>query len=86
MSKLLKLQDEIDEITTRFQGNRFMLAQAFLQLVHRENIIVCNRLRKKYGEAEIVPEPLMYKGANQHKIEWVIDVPKEWVSLTGRTK
>lgn len=82
--KILKLQDEIDEIMIKFSSNRFMMAQAFLQLIHRENIITGNRIRKRYGEPEITPEPLMYKGENQHKVEWVIDVPKSWYSLTGK--
>ena len=85
--KVLKLQDEITIIQNKFSDNRFLQAEAMLQLIHRENILTGNRLRRKYGEPEIVPEPVMYqqKGLRSHrKVEWVIDVPKPWISETGK--
>lgn len=85
--KVLKLQDEITTIMNKFHGNDFLMAEAMLQLIHRENIITGNRLRARYGEPEITPEPVMYQqhGLRSHrKVEWVIDVPKEWISETGR--
>lgn len=82
--KLLKLQAEVDEIMYKFRDNKLLMAEAFLQLIHRDNILTGNRIRKRHGEAEIIPEPLMYKGNGQRKVEWIIDVPKEWTSLTGR--
>lgn len=82
--KILSLQVEVDEIMTKFSSNRFLMAEAFLQIIHRENIIVGNRIRKRHGEPEIIPEPVMYKTSNPAKLEWIIDVPKEWYSLTGK--
>lgn len=84
----MKLQDEITVIQNRFHDNRFLMAEAMLQLIHRENIITGNRIRKRYGEPEIIPEPVMYKGTNglsrRGKVEWVIDVPKPWISETSK--
>lgn len=84
--KVMKLQHEVSMIMSKFRGNDFMMAEAMLQLIHRENIITGNRLRKKYGEPEIVPEPVLYADRNRpdQRVEWVIDVPKPWVSETGR--
>lgn len=89
--KLLKLQDEVDYILLHFKDNSFLRAEAMLQLIHRENILVANRYREKLGLEPIIPDPVMYseKGRVTHKklyrnTEWVIDVPKEWVSETGR--
>lgn len=82
--KILKLQAEVDEIMTKFSANRFLMAEAFLQIIHRENIITGNRIRSRYGEPEIIPEPVMYKSASPTKLEWIIAVPKEWYSLTGK--
>lgn len=84
--KLLKLQQEITDIQNKFNGHEFLMAEAMLQLIHRENIITGNRIRKRYGEPEIVPEPVMYQknGLRSHReVEWVIDVPKPWISATG---
>lgn len=86
-NKLLGLQREIELIMLKFRGNEFLRAEAMLQLIHRENILTGNRLRKKYGEPEIIPEPVMYKPNGfraSKKVEWVIDVPKPWISETGK--
>ncbi len=82
--KILKLQAEVDEIMSRFSSNRFLMAEAFLQIIHRENIVTGNRIRARHGEPEVIPEPVMYQTTNPKKLEWIIDVPKEWISLTGR--
>lgn len=85
--KLFKLQDEIDMLMLKFRGNEYLRAEAMLQLIHRENILTGNRIRKRYGEPEITPEPVMYL-KNTHglntKVEWIIDVPNPWISETGR--
>ena len=86
MSKILTLQKEVDEIVDRFQSNRWLMTEALLQIIHRENIITGNRLRRRHGETEIIPEPVMYQTTNRKKLEWVIDVPKSWYSLTGKDK
>jgi len=86
--KVLKLQDEITAIMGKFHDNRFLMAEAMLQLIHRENILTGNRIRKRYGEEEIIPDPVMYYEGSHRKpkdIQWVIDVPKPWISETGRT-
>lgn len=80
MSKRDNLAREFDQLLNMFAGDRFMLIQALLQVTDREKILAMNRLRVKYGEPEIVPEPLMYQKGSE-KIEWVIDVPQEWVGL-----
>lgn len=84
--RLLKLQDEINMLMNKFHNNDFLLAEAMLQLIHRENILTGNRIRARYGEPEIVPEPVMYaeSGHFRKKVEWIIDVPKPWISETGR--
>jgi hypothetical protein len=84
--KILKLQAEVDEIMAKFSSNRFLMAEAFLQIIHRENIITGNRIRARHGEQEIIPEPVMYQTNNPAKLEWIIDVPKKWYSLTGKDK
>jgi len=86
-NKLLKLQREITLIQNKFHGNQFLMAEAMLQLIHRENILTANRMRRKYGEPEVIPEPVMYKGTGlraHRNVGWVIDVPKPWISETGR--
>ena len=82
--KIIELQEEIAAIMDKFSANRFMMAQAFLQVIHRENILTGNRIRRRHREAEIIPEPMMYKGDNSRKIEWVIDVPQEWTNIVGK--
>ena len=88
--KVLKLQDEINIIMVKFRDNRFLMAEAMLQLIHRESILTGNRIRKRHGEEEIIPEPVMYKEHGRlnadKKVEWVIDVPKPWISETGKFK
>lgn len=71
---------------TKFAGNRFLMAEAFLQVIHRENIITGNRIRRRHGEPELIPEPVMYQTPSPKKLEWIIDVPKEWYSLTGKDR
>lgn len=83
--KVLKLQSEVDVLIARFGSNHFLLAEAFLQVIHRENILTGNRIRRRHGEPEIIPDPVMYPSKST-KVEWVIDVPKEWISETGRMK
>lgn len=83
-NSIVKIQAEIDEIMIRFSSNRFLMAEAFLQIIHRENILTGNRIRRRYGEPEIVPEPVMYKTSSPKKIEWIIDVPKSWTSLVSK--
>lgn len=83
MSNIDKTAKEVNEILTKFQGNRWLMAEAILQMIRRESILTGNRLRRKYGEPEKVPEPNMYAHGSP-KVEWLIDVPKEWTSLTGR--
>ena len=82
--KVLYLQTEIDQLMAKFSSNPYLLAEAFLQIIHRENIITGNRIRKRHGEPEIIPEPVMYKTFTPKKLEWIIDVPKEWISLVGK--
>jgi hypothetical protein len=88
--KLVQLQVEVEEIITKFSSNRFLMAEAFLQIIHRENILTGNRIRKRHGEPEVIPEPVMYKENSNHRrvptrrVEWIIDVPKSWYSLTGK--
>lgn len=86
-NKLLKLQTEMTMIMNKFHGNQYLMAEAMLQLIHRENILTGNRIRKRYGEPEIIPEPVMYKGTglrSHRNVEWVIDVPKPWISETSK--
>lgn len=86
--KVLKLQNEIDEIMYKFAGNKLLMAEAFLQVIHRENIITGNRIRKRHGEPEIIPEPVMYAASSQpkrpEKLEWIIRIPTSWISETGK--
>jgi len=86
-NKLLKLQDEMTMIMNKFHGNDYLMAEAMLQLIHRENILTGNRLRRRYGEPEVIPEPVMYKPnglRSRRNVQWVIDVPKPWISETGK--
>lgn len=82
--KILKLQDEVDQLIYKFGSNHFLLAEAFLQIIHRENILTGNRIRRRHGEEELIPQSVMYPKSNRSQIAWVIDVPKEWISMTGR--
>lgn len=87
--KILQLEDEIKVIMYKYRENQFLMAEAFLQIIHRENILTGNRIRKRHGEAEIIPEPVMYKQSGKRihptrKLEWVIDVPKSWISETSK--
>lgn len=84
MSKINQLHHEIEALERKFSGNSWLRSEAMLQLIHRENILTGNRLRRKYGESEIIPEAHMYKPINHKKVEWIIDVPQEWISLTGK--
>lgn len=71
----------------KYHNNQFLMAEAMLQLIHRENILTGNRIRKRHGEEEIIPEPVMYKHnglRSKRNVEWVIDVPKPWISETGK--
>lgn len=79
--KVVELAKELDEVFVKFSSNRWLLKEAILQMIDRENILTGNRLRSKYGEPEVVPERQHYK---QKPGEWIIDVPREWVSLTGK--
>ncbi|WMM74448.1 hypothetical protein RCF27_09270 [Rhodococcus pyridinivorans] len=84
--KILVLQREVEELQCKFKGNQHLLTEAFLQIIHRENIITGNRIRKRHDEPELIPEPVMYQTKNPKKLEWIIDVPKDWVSLTAEGK
>lgn len=84
--KILQLQVEVEDIMAKFASNKFLMAEAFLQIIHRENIITGNRIRRRHGEPEIVPEPVMYKTNSPAPLKWIIDVPKEWYSLTGKDR
>lgn len=79
--KVNELAMELDEVFIKFRGNQWLLKEAILQMIDRENIITSNRIRARHGEAEVVPESKRYK---QRSASWIIDVPKSWISLTGK--
>lgn len=86
--KVLELQREIEEIMYKFRNNDLLMAEAFLQIIHRENIITGNRIRARHGEEQIIPEPVMYARNSQHNrpenLGWIIRIPTSWISETGR--
>lgn len=73
---------EIHKIVVEFTGRQFMLEGAIVQLIEREKIMVVNRYRKNHGEPLIPTDPPKYPGG--HDFEWIIPVPQEWYSLTGK--
>lgn len=84
MSDANKLAKEVEGIMRQYSGsNQWHVIERVLQIVDREKIMVLNRYLKKRGEPELIPEPQRYK-ENEHTT-WLIDVPKEWTSLTGKT-
>jgi hypothetical protein len=58
--------------------------EQMLQIIDRETIFKLNRDRKRHGEPPIIPNRQRYKNEGSENIGWIIKVPKEWTSLTGR--
>lgn len=75
------LASEVELILNNPLWHKWHRVEAILQLIERENILTGNRIRRRHGEPEVIPEVRIYK---QNKVEWLIDVPKEWYSLTGK--
>lgn len=81
-SRLIKNYDEAVMLIKKFRGNDHMLAMAMVQLTEREKVRVLNKYLENKGEPLLSTEAPLLPG-NQ-RFEWVIDVPKEWISETGR--
>lgn len=64
-------------------GSEHMLALALVQMIEREKVRVLNRYRQEHGEPLLPTDPPYILGSQT--TQWVIDVPKSWISETGRT-
>jgi cobyric acid synthase len=76
--------DEAWEVVNKFYGDRHMMCNAIVQLMEREKVRVLNNYLKQRGEPLISTDPPLMPGGRE--FEWIIDVPKEWYSLTGKDK
>jgi hypothetical protein len=72
------------EIVNKFYADRHMMCNAIVQLIEREKVRVLNNYLKERGEPLLPTDPPYLPGGRQ--FEWIIDVPKEWYSLTGKDK
>lgn len=84
--RMAKNWDEATDIVEKFYGHKHMLIKAMVQFAEREKIRATNSYRKKLGEPviDLAKEPP--KEPNGENLVWVIDVPREWYSLTGKDK
>lgn len=82
-SRTMKNYEEAKMLILKFQSNPHMLALAMIQLVEREKVRVLNNYLEARGERKLPTDPPGFPSHNG-PVEWVVDVPREWVSLTGR--
>lgn len=75
---------EVSGVVNKFYGNKHLLCTAVVQLMEREKVRVLNNYLKERGEPLISTDPPLMPGGRN--FEWLIDVPKEWYSLTGKDK
>lgn len=78
------LAQEVHDLVKTYPYHQWHVVEAILQIIDREKIMVINRYRKNHDEPELIPEPQRYKGINQEHTKWIVDVPKDWYSLTGK--
>lgn len=78
-----KLATEVENIMNNPLWQKWYRIEAILQIIERENILTGNRIRRRHGEEEVIPEARVYR---QKDLGWIIDVPKEWYSLVGKDK
>lgn len=75
---------EAGEVLNRYRYNDHMLLVAIVQLIEREKVRVLNSYLKERGEPLLPTDPPYLPGGQP--FEWLIDVPKEWYSLTGKDR
>lgn len=80
--KILRNYDEVLGFVRQFRSNEHMLATALTQMIEREKIMVANRYRKASGQEPLPTDPPALPGGKLW--EWIIPVPTEWISETGR--
>lgn len=85
-NRIDKNWSEATEIANKFFYDKHMLTLAMVQFAEREKIRVLNQYRKERGEPliDLIKEPTRYPGGRD--FEWIIPVPQEWYSLTGKDK
>ena len=81
MSKTAKEYREVQGLVKRLSNNPHMLSVAIVQMIEREKVHVINRYRTAHNEPELPTDPPYINGVQVR--EWIIDVPREWVSQTG---
>lgn len=85
MSKLPRTMQnwkDIQDVLNKFSSNRHMMEMALVQLIEREKVRVLNSYLKARGEELISTDPPKWPGGEN--FEWIIPVPQEWYSLTGK--
>lgn len=80
--RTVKNWEDVQKVLVQFRGNQHLLETALVQLIEREKVRVLNNYLKARGEPLISTDPPRWAGGET--FEWIIDVPKEWVSLTGK--
>lgn len=83
-SRTEKNYKEAQEIVLRFEGRQHLLTLAIVQMIEREKVRVLNAYRKNHGEPPLPTDPPRLPGDREHE-EWLIDVPREWYSVTGKS-
>jgi hypothetical protein len=84
-SRLVKNWEEARLLFLQYQSGQFtdhLFIAAIVQLVEREKIRVLNGYLSKRGEELIPTDAPRLPGGE--RFEWIIDVPKDWISETGR--
>lgn len=76
---------DVQDVLARFHGHDHLMALALLQLIEREKVRVLNNYRKTHNEPLLPTDPPKLPGDRDFG-EWLIEVPKEWYSVTGKDK